>query len=1744
MQPLIIFQGNPQFPVLPAGTLVIPGDALDFNFAQLLSGIGAVSGITQLTGDLSAGPGFGSVVATLAAVNGNVGTFSAATITVNAKGLITAASSGSAGSINTVDLSGTTISTNRAGINLIPGTNVSISAVDNAGASRTDVTISASSTAGPPGAPGSGGGSLCPLNPTFIFFPPGQTVITGSGTGASPGTDTLGGFVYDASVSGQIDQWNDSANSPPVTLVANSHGNTGQTSYDSTNKMFVLPDGWDAFSSASNIELNGSRYTIGFIFKQATNPTNQAGGIVNWGGRTLHSQYGSGTSLNVASDSFNINGTIPNAQNVVVAILFDVNGSTATIYYSLSPFTTWTQFYQFLSWVDTATSGSIGIGGSDDGSSVYRHNERHVGPYGYWPRGLTGTIAGGAASFTGSIAATTLTVTAITSGPISIGMTISGTGVTGGTTITAFQGGINGQEGTYTVSVSQTVSSTTITGSGTPTGEYLNLLTMLSTSLPQIPFLSALQGDLKSNQLLYQEVLGISAGGTQGTYLPTLAGTEATPTGTDVTVALRHASEKYGYLLFAPGDPRNPISTITYNVSSPIGLSFVGQWKGMNSWITANDYGTNLYGVTPNNFALPIVYQQQFAAQCQGVTEITNMRVNGVGGAISGISNGYTNNNNIIGFQTTNNNRVMNTDLSAYRCAIGFLDADPQYGYRTYRHASNCSVGFQYWQSYNGGGVDFTEPHGMHVAWPLAQFSINGGQGHVWAGDAASVPPYTFRGLWTKGGCNHFTFLTNYTIFTGSISGNTLTVTNFQSGQPIQLGQGISAYLVTGTALTAGTSIAAFGTGTGGVGTYIVNNSQTVGSQLMVGSVGGGGWVEIEDGSSEYNWGGQGGEDETFTGYNYREATPLQVSSFTGTISNGSGGSGYILNVTAFAGGPHIGAGVGQATFTATISNGSGGAGTVLNVTGGVSGTIYVGQVVTGAGISAGTQIVNFTSGTLGGIGLYVVNNSQNIASETMTGTGSPWTGLAGLGIPGGCAVTGYGTGTGTTGTYYVTPSLNIASETISGTAVIGFAGWNGSQTYNYGDSVVDANLQLLYFSIANNNKNNPPTSVSGTFVHETNLTSWIPYALWGQMQPSLIYAALVDVQAGWTVDIRESSSYDQYTKFFAKLQDESNLRLGNSTPAGNQTTIYGSRAYGPSAYVDFIGKATITFGYGQATYIWENVRKRPHYINSGFVGGYEGGNVSGSGPSPVLMSSFAEATYNAAWAQPIPGQALVAGSSPWTNNTNAPVSVTVTGTSTLTIGSAASFSNDARPFVLQPNVALTYTGSPTVTYALPQGVIYSPINSQGLAVPNRSIPPMTASSANVTVGTAVDADMVAGTNILMTLAGSPPWRTSGGTTRANQVVGSLTFASGSDPVLDYAYTPFLAGGTTSVPGDTQTQFGDLSGSGSDFGYEMQMMRMQFKLVSAVPYDQYGKRSVRIIPYARVGGNSPYTGNLAYIYFPGGLTAVGGNPLCNKNTKTVVMPASPTNSAFTANLQNNSSSNVLIVTVFTSGSPLNVGQEVYPNSFGQGGGISIIGMASGTTGGAGTYYLNGFFSGLGSSASWTGVPNSFVNPLNAFRVAASTVLVTVSGGTNVVVSPALPGQSPPSYYLRSPNGGFPQGASYLAPAGTSYTVGSGSFTFALISDYGSLSNALYLTYTNPPTLTWVSAIPTGVTLWQGIWMDVSMFWFDQTDAQYAVSLLQTPSQSIQILYRNLGYVRNRESQKNNVNEAMYNGWWY
>jgi hypothetical protein len=76
-----------------------------------------------------------------------------------------------------------------------------------------------------------------------------------------------------------------------------------------------------------------------------------------------------------------------------------------------------------------------------------------------------------------------------------------------------------------------------------------------------------------------------------------------------------------------------------------------------------------------------------------------------------------------------------------------------------------------------------------------------------------------------------------------------------------------------------------------------------------------------------------------------------------------------------------------QAVFTGTIDDGTPpGAGTVMNVTAVTSGTIYLGMTVTGTGVTAGTRITAFGTGT-GGTGTYTVNTSQEVTSTTLTGT-------------------------------------------------------------------------------------------------------------------------------------------------------------------------------------------------------------------------------------------------------------------------------------------------------------------------------------------------------------------------------------------------------------------------------------------------------------------------------------------------------------------------------------------------------------------------------------------------------------------------------------------------------------------------------------------------------------------------------------------------------------------------------------
>ena len=64
--------------------------------------------------------------------------------------------------------------------------------------------------------------------------------------------------------------------------------------------------------------------------------------------------------------------------------------------------------------------------------------------------------------------------------------------------------------------------------------------------------------------------------------------------------------------------------------------------------------------------------------------------------------------------------------------------------------------------------------------------------------------------------------------FTGSMSGTTLTVTAMLNGAPIVVGM-----YVDGSSVTDGTYITAFGTGTGGTGTYTINQSVSASSTAM-----------------------------------------------------------------------------------------------------------------------------------------------------------------------------------------------------------------------------------------------------------------------------------------------------------------------------------------------------------------------------------------------------------------------------------------------------------------------------------------------------------------------------------------------------------------------------------------------------------------------------------------------------------------------------------------------------------------------------------------------------------------------------------------------------------------------------------------------------------------------------------------------------------------------------------------------
>src|ERR1044072_142734 len=175
-------------------------------------------------------------------------------------------------------------------------------------------------------------------------------------------------------------------------------------------------------------------------------------------------------------------------------------------------------------------------------------------------------------------------------------------------------------------------------------------------------------------------------------------------------------------------------------------------------------------------------------------------------------------------------------------------------------------------------------------------------------------------------------------VFTGSIAGATLTVSAITQGALLigdaGLGQGVYPRMM----------ITAFGTGTGGIGTYTLSASQTLASTKM--------WTGVECVQAQDN----------------RVPEPL-VSAFVTMTPILQ--SRLKTNVDTYE----------DVSFTAAI------AGSTMTVSAVAFGEIAVGQIVFGIGVAALTKVIALGTGT-GGVGTYTVTPSQTVPSRKMASGG------------------------------------------------------------------------------------------------------------------------------------------------------------------------------------------------------------------------------------------------------------------------------------------------------------------------------------------------------------------------------------------------------------------------------------------------------------------------------------------------------------------------------------------------------------------------------------------------------------------------------------------------------------------------------------------------------------------------------------------------------------------------------------
>lgn len=207
---------------------------------------------------------------------------------------------------------------------------------------------------------------------------------------------------------------------------------------------------------------------------------------------------------------------------------------------------------------------------------------------------VTGAIAVGAASVTASIATTTMTVTAIGSGTLFAGQTISGSGVSTGTTIVSQLTGTAGGTGTYQVSISQTASSTAIAATSTS-----GVLTVSAVSSGTLAIGQVISGTgVTAGTYITAKLTG--TGGT-GTYVVSASQTASSTAITAGTVGVTFDSTASAFVIAAGSN--GATSTIGFATGTAAAALFLQAAQGAvtsqgAAMATPNAFMTALVGVS------------------------------------------------------------------------------------------------------------------------------------------------------------------------------------------------------------------------------------------------------------------------------------------------------------------------------------------------------------------------------------------------------------------------------------------------------------------------------------------------------------------------------------------------------------------------------------------------------------------------------------------------------------------------------------------------------------------------------------------------------------------------------------------------------------------------------------------------------------------------------------------------------------------------------------------------------------------------------------------------------------------------------------------------------------------------------------------------------------------------------------------------------------------------------------------